>query len=131
MARITYVEDDEIAGELVREILSEAGHIVGVIAHGELGRDTIALKLPDLVILDRELPGMEGLDILRSLRSVSGLYRTPILILSANRTRKSIDEAMQAGAAAYLVKPFDPAELVRVVEQCLCDANSGTAGARA
>jgi DNA-binding response OmpR family regulator len=119
MARIIYVEDDEIIAQLVQEILSEAGHIVGVIHHGELGHDTIYLKQPDLVILDRDLPGMEGVDILRSLKSFAGLYRTPILMLSANRSQKSIDEAMAAGARDYLVKPFEPAELVNRVEACL------------
>jgi two-component system, OmpR family, response regulator MtrA len=119
MARIIYVEDDQIVAELVQEILSEAGHIVGVIAHGELGHDTIYLKQPDLVILDRDLPGMEGVAILRSLKSFAGLYRTPILMLSANRSQASIDEAMAAGASDYVVKPFDRAELVERVDACL------------
>lgn len=119
MARIIYVEDDAIVAELVQEILTDAGHIVGVVAHGELGHDTIYLKQPDLVILDRDLPGMDGIDILRSLRKFAGLYRTPILMLSANRSQNSIDEAMAAGARAYLVKPFEPAQLVEQVEACL------------
>lgn len=119
MARIIYVDDDEIVAALVQDVLSEAGHIVGVIGHGELGHDTIYLKQPDLVILDRELPGMEGVEILRSLKQVAGLYRTPIVMLSANRSQASIDEAMAAGAADYIVKPFEPADLVSRVEACL------------
>lgn len=119
MARIIYVEDDEIIAALVQEILSEAGHIVGVIAHGALGHDTIYLKQPDLVILDRDLPGMDGIEILKSLRSFAGLYRTPILMLSANRSHASIDEALAAGARDYLVKPFEPAELVERVQALL------------
>jgi two-component system response regulator MtrA len=122
MARIIYVEDDPIVAELVQAVLGEAGHIVGVVAHGELGRDTIYLKQPDLVILDRDLPGMEGVDILKSLKQVAGLYRTPILMLSANRSRQSIDEALAAGARDYLVKPFEPADLVARVEACLREA---------
>jgi two-component system response regulator MtrA len=122
MARIIYVEDDPIVAELVQAVLGEAGHIVGVVAHGELGRDTIYLKQPDLVILDRDLPGMEGVDILKSLKQVAGLYRTPILMLSANRSRQSIDEVLAAGARDYLVKPFEPADLVARVEACLAEA---------
>lgn len=122
MARIIYVEDDDIVAELVRDILSEAGHIVGIVNHGELGHDTIYLKQPDLVILDRDLPGMEGLEILRSLKQVAGLYRTPIMMLSANRSQKSIDEAMAAGARDYLVKPFERDELVARVAACLTDS---------
>jgi len=119
MARIIHVEDDETMGQLVQAILSEAGHIVGLIGHGALGHDTVALKQPDLVILDRELPGMDGIEILKSLRKVAGLYRTPILMLSANRSEKSIAEAMAAGARDYLVKPFEPADLVARVAACL------------
>ncbi|ODP37116.1 response regulator transcription factor [Sphingomonas turrisvirgatae] len=119
MARIIYVEDDPIVAELVQTILGEAGHIVGIVAHGELGHDTIYLKQPDLVILDRDLPGMDGIEILKSLKQVAGLYRTPILMLSANRSQKSIDEAMAAGALDYLVKPFEPADLIARVEACL------------
>jgi two-component system response regulator MtrA len=119
MARIIYVEDDEIVAQLVQEVLTAAGHIVGVVAHGALGHDTIYLKQPDLVILDRDLPGMDGIEILRSLKQVAGLYRTPILMLSANRSQKSIDEAMAAGARDYLIKPFEPADLVARVEACL------------
>ncbi len=121
MARIIYVEDDAIVAELVREILTQAGHLVGVVGHGELGHDTIYLKQPDLVILDRDLPGMDGIDILRSLKSFAGLYRTPILMLSADRSRNSIDAAMAAGARDYLVKPFEPAQLVERVADALRD----------
>lgn len=119
MARIIYVEDDEIVAALVQDVLGAAGHIVGVIAHGELGHDTIYLKQPDLVILDRDLPGMDGVEILRSLKQFAGLYRTPIIMLSANRSQKSIDEAMAAGASDYVVKPFEADDLVRRVDACL------------
>lgn len=119
MARIIYVEDDEIVAALVQEILGAAGHIVGVVGHGELGHDTIYLKQPDLVILDRDLPGMDGIEILRSLKQIAGLYRTPIVMLSANRHQASVEEAMAAGAKDYVVKPFEPDDLVRRVEACL------------
>jgi two-component system response regulator MtrA len=122
MARIIYVEDDPIVAEFVQEVLGAAGHIVGVVAHGELGHDTIYLKQPDLVILDRDLPGMDGIEILKSLKQYAGLYRTPIMMLSANRSQNSIDEAMAAGARDYLVKPFEPTDLVTRVDACLKEA---------
>ena len=119
MARIIYVEDDELVGELVQQVLSDAGHIVGVIGHGTLAYETIAFKKPDLVILDRGLPGMQGVDILTALRRLPGLYLTPVLMLTAKGGEAMIDEAMGAGANDYLVKPFEPEELVRRVEQVL------------
>jgi two-component system, OmpR family, response regulator MtrA len=114
MARIIYVEDDELVGELVQQVLSDVGHLVGVINHGTLAYETIAFKKPDLVILDRGLPGMQGVDILTALRRLPGLYLTPVLMLTAKG-----GEAMGAGANDYLVKPFEPEELVRRVDQVL------------
>lgn len=119
MARIIYVEDDELVGELVKDLLTRAGHIVGVINHGTLAFETIAFKKPELVILDRGLPGMQGVDILTALRRLPGLYLTPVLMLTAKGGEAMVDEAMEAGANDYLVKPFEPEELVRRVEEVL------------
>jgi two-component system response regulator MtrA len=119
VARIIYVEDDEIAGELVREVLTQAGHLVGVIGHGTLAYETIAFKKPDMVILDRSLPGMPGMEILKRLRQTPATYLTPVLILTGKRGGTLADEAIEAGADDYLVKPFEPEDLVRRVEAAL------------
>ncbi|MDF2386791.1 response regulator [Nostoc ellipsosporum NOK] len=121
MARIIYVEDDERAGAAVRQALREAGHMVGLIDHGMLAFDTIAFNKPDLVILDQSLPGAQGLDILRALRRLPALCRTPILMLSAKGGEAEADEAMGAGANACLVTPFEPELLVRRVAEMLDD----------
>jgi DNA-binding response OmpR family regulator len=119
MARIIYVEDDDLAGELVKDVLSQAGHLVGVIGHGTLAFETIAFKKPDLVILDRSLPGMQGIDILKQLRQVPATYLTPILMLTGKRGEALSDEAMAAGADDYLLKPFEPEDLVQRVASAL------------
>lgn len=119
MARIIYVEDDPLIADIVTSILTQAGHLVGVIDHGTLAFDTIAFKKPDLVILDRKLPGMQGIDILRAVRRLSGLYLTPVLMLSARGGEALVDEAMEAGANDYLVKPFTPEQLVESVNLAL------------
>lgn len=119
MARIIYVEDDDVMGELVREILTGAGHLVGVIGHGTLAFDTIAFKKPELVILDRELPGMPGIEIVQRLRRIPELYLMPVLMLTGKRAESEVDEGLGAGADDYLVKPFKPEELVRRVEEVL------------
>ena len=129
MARIIYVEDDELAGELVREVLTQAGHLVGVIGHGTLAYETIAFKKPDLVILDRSLPGMPGMEILRRLRQTPATYLTPILMLTGKRGNGLVDEAVEAGADDYLVKPFQPDDLVRRVAAAL-ETKSFTADRR-
>ena len=119
MARIIYVEDDDLAGELVKDVLSQAGHLVGVIGHGTLAFETIAFKKPDLVILDRSLPGMQGIDSLKQLRQTPATYLTPILMLTGKRGEALSDEAIAAGADDYLLKPFEPEDLVQRVASAL------------
>jgi two-component system response regulator MtrA len=119
LARIIYVEDDELIGELVRDILTRAGHLVGVIAHGTLAYETIAFKKPELVILDRSVPGMHGVEILKRLRQMPSMYLTPILMLTSTRSASLANEAIAAGADDYLIKPFQSEDLVRRVAAAL------------
>lgn len=127
MARIIYVEDDDLAADLVKDVLTQAGHLVGVVAHGTLAFETIAFKKPDLVILDRSLPGMQGVEILKRLRQIPATYLTPILMLTAKRDQALSDEALEAGADDYLVKPFKPEDLVQRVNAAL-ESKSFAAG---
>ena len=120
--RIIYVEDDELMGKLVKELLTNAGYLIGVIGHGTLAHETIAFKKPDLVILDRSLPGMRGLEILQRLRTTPDTYLIPVLMLTANGGDDMINEGLGAGANGYLVKPFDPDELVHRVAAILKDS---------
>lgn len=124
-SRIIYVEDDSLMGDIVKDLLTEAGYLVGVIEHGTLAYETIAFKKPDLVILDRSLPGMQGIEILTRLRTAPETYLIPVLMLTAKGGEAMIDEGMGAGANGYLVKPFDPDELVRRVGEILADSLFG------
>lgn len=117
MARIIHVEADERVGAMVRRVLGEAGHMVEVIDHGMLAFDTIAFRKPDLVILDQAPRDAQGLDILRALRRLPALGRTPILMLSARGGAAA--EAMDTGASGYLVKPFTPDALAQRVRDML------------
>jgi two-component system response regulator MtrA len=90
-----------------------------VIGNGTLAFETIAFKKPDLVILDRSLPGMQGVEILKRLRQMPATYLTPVLMLTGKRGEASADEAMAAGADDYLMKPFQPEDLVQRVEAAL------------
>ena len=99
--------------------MTQAGHLVGVVGHGTLAYETIAFKRPDLVVLDRLLPGMQGIEILQRLRQLPATYFTPILMLTGKRGEASIDEALAAGADDYLVKPLEPKDLVRRVAAAL------------
>ncbi len=117
--RIIYVEDDDLAAEIVQDLLTAAGYLVGVVAHGTLAYETIAFKKPDLVILDRSLPGMQGMEILRRLRTTPDTYLIPVLMLTAKGGGAMVDEGLGAGADGYLVKPVDPEMLVGKVAEIL------------
>ncbi|MEG3165685.1 response regulator [Sphingomonas sp. PB2P19] len=119
LIRIIYVEDDALMADIVKDLLTNAGYLVGVIGHGTLAYDTIAFKKPDLVILDRALPGMQGIEILQRLRATPHTYLMPVLMLTATGSEQNIDEGLGFGADGYLVKPFDPTVLLQKVASIL------------
>lgn len=119
MARIIYVEDDELIGDLVRDTLIDAGHAVGVVPDGKAALSILKMKVPDLVILDIGLPGMGGIDVLQEMRRDPNLYGIPALMLTGRRGAGDEAIAFHSGATEYLRKPFDPDQLVVIVEDLL------------
>lgn len=118
MARTVVIAEDEAIVRLdLREILEEEGYLVV----GEAGRGDEAVALvrehrPDLVILDIKMPGMDGL---AAAREISTDQRTAVLILTAFSQRDLVDQARDAGALAYLIKPFQKEELLPAIEVAL------------
>lgn len=119
MARIILAEDDEIVAELVRDVLMAAGHGVGVLPTGAQALAVIRSRMPDLVILDCNMPEMSGLLVLREMRNSPKLANMPVLMLTGRRSEKDVSLAMYDGANDYMKKPFDPDELVFRVEELL------------
>ena len=122
MAFIIYAEDDELMGELVQVTLMSAGHGVGVLGDGDDALQILRRRKPDLLILDINMPRMSGSEVLAAIRRDPELYNLPVLMLTARR--ETIDEhiARAAGANDYLRKPFDPDELIAVVNRLLVHA---------
>jgi DNA-binding response OmpR family regulator len=119
LARIIYVEDDDLMGSVVKDILTAAGHAVDVVSHGTLGLQTIASDRPDLVILDIALPGMSGIDVARNLRQLPATRLVPILMLTASRSESVSREALDAGADDVMIKLVSYTGLVSKVERML------------
>lgn len=119
MAKIIIAEDDEIASEVVRDALTNAGHVVGVLDNGADALRAIQVKNPDLVILDCNMPELNGLLVLREMRKSPALYDTPVLVLTGRQSERDSDLAYYQGANDYMKKPFDPDELVFRVENLL------------
>jgi response regulator NasT len=112
--RVVIAEDEAIIRLDLRETLEEQGYEVV----GETGRGDEAVALvkehgPDLAILDIKMPGLDGLS---AAREITGERRAAVLILTAFSQRDLVERARDAGALAYLVKPFQRAELVPAVE---------------
>jgi two-component system, response regulator PdtaR len=115
--RVVIAEDEAIVRLDLKEILEEEGYDVV----GETGRGDEAVKLvrelePDLAILDIKMPGMDGL---AAAREISSAQTSAVLILTAFSQRNLIEEARDAGALAYLIKPFQRSELVPAIEVAL------------
>lgn len=125
MARIIYAEDDDLMGELVRDALASAGHIVGVVENGKAALQAINIKLPELVILDCSIPELSGIEVLRSIRLSRRLYNMPVLMLTARTSQRDISLAAYAGADGYIKKPFDPDYLIFLADSLLTDGRSG------
>lgn len=107
--RITLVEDNESLAAGVANRLRDNGHAVDVLHDGRAAMRFLADEGADLVVLDINLPGASGLDVLRDLRARMDM--TPVILLTA---RGSVDDrvaGLDAGADDYLVKPFDFSEL--------------------
>ncbi|HEU5085068.1 MAG TPA: response regulator [Acidimicrobiales bacterium] len=115
--RVVIAEDEAIIRLDLKETLQEEGYEVV----GETGRGDEAVQLvhqlePDLAILDVKMPGIDGLE---AARQISADKKSAVLILTAFSQRDLIEQARDAGALAYLVKPFQRSELIPAVEIAL------------
>lgn len=116
--RILIIEDDDAIVRVLRRSLSLEGFDVESAGDGETGLALALENRPDLVILDLMLPGMDGLEVCRRLRtSTSG--NTPILMLTARDTVPDRIQGLDAGADDYIVKPFDLDELAARIRALL------------
>ncbi len=113
---ILIVEDDEDTAEVVSTVLESAGFKTVAVGRGQAAIDEINNAMPDLVLLDLNLPDIHGLDLLRSVRSYSLL---PMIVLSGYGKDRDRVHALESGADDYMSKPFSPEELIARVRALL------------
>jgi len=108
--RLLVIEDDQRTAEYVTRGLQEAGHVVDATANGADGLSLAVSNQYDLLVVDRMVPGLDGLSVVRALRSSHS--QVPVIFLSSVGSVDDRVEGLEAGADDYLVKPFAFSELV-------------------
>jgi two-component system OmpR family response regulator len=115
--KILLIEDDRETASYLAKGLIQEGHSVDSVANGHDGLFRATDATFDLIVLDRMIPGMDGLTVLKALRAAN--IRTPVLILSALASVGDRIDGLEAGSDDYLVKPFSFAELLARVNALL------------
>lgn len=120
---ILLVEDNPGDARLTREAFAETDpettlHVVGT---GDEALDALSRRdsdepFPDLVLLDLNLPGLDGCEVLAEIRSTPDVQRLPVIVVTSSSAREDVERCYDAAANAYLTKPSDPAEFVSLAE---------------
>ncbi len=117
--KILTIEDDEDIAELIRYNLAKSGYQTLGEESGEEGLKTARAKAPDLILLDLMLPGMDGLEVCRQLRSDPKTGGIPIIMVTARGEEADIVAGLELGADDYLIKPFSPRVLLARIKTVL------------
>jgi len=117
--RVLVVEDEPDIAALIAYQLTREGYRVETAASGTEALAAVGKEIPDLVVLDRMLPGLSGDEVLAALRGESATRAIPILVLTAKKEQEDRISGFELGADDYLTKPFSPRELVLRVQAIL------------
>ena len=129
MSRILVVEDDPDIADLLRHYLERASHEVTVLMQGQHVLQRLSEQRPDLLMLDRMLPGMDGLEICRQLRATPSLADLPVMMVTARAEESDRIVGLELGADDYITKPFSAKEVVARVNALLRRTTRGPSSA--
>lgn len=118
--KILVIDDSPTLRKLLRFYLRKRGYSVNEANNGEVGLQTIAREMFDLIILDMNMPVKNGLEVLETLKDKHD-FSVPILILSADKEEESKAAGIAFGASYYLTKPFKPPEVIARIEDILAE----------
>ena len=114
---ILYVEDNELNRKIVRDLLRGTSYRLIEAFDGEAGVTTALEQRPDLILMDVQLPRISGFDATRRLRAEPATAHTPIIAITSFALSGDEQRAKEAGASAYLAKPFSPFALLGMIRQ--------------
>ena len=110
--RVLVADDDDLLLQLLEHKLTQQGYTVICVEDGEHALEMARAEIPDLIVLDGMMPGMDGFDVLRNLKEGDDTRDIPVVMLTARNMERDIVSGLTLGAEEYLVKPFMPEELV-------------------
>src|SRR6516164_128372 len=110
--RILVVEDQEDNRQILRDLLTSANFEVIEAADGEAGLAAAAAHRPDLILMDIQLPGIDGYEATRRLKADAVLQAIPVIAITAYELNEAEDKARAAGCDGYISKPYSPRQLL-------------------
>jgi two-component system cell cycle response regulator DivK len=116
---ILYVEDNEMNRKIVRDLLKRTKYQLVEAFDGEEGVAKALELRPDLILMDIQLPKMSGLDATRKLRAEAATANTPIITITSFALSGDEQKAKEAGATAYMAKPYSPFDLLTLIRKLL------------
>ena len=117
--RILVADDEPALLRLLEFVLGRRGLEIHGVSNGDAAVELLETNPPDLAILDVMMPGLDGYEVLRFIRDNPVLAGIPVVMLTARAQLDDIQQGLSLGADAYLAKPFDPEELLSVVESLI------------
>lgn len=127
-ARILVVEDNPMNMKVVLMTLKRQGYTLLEAVDGEEALEVATREKPDLILMDIQLPKMDGLEVTRRLRQMPEFEQTPIIALSAYAMKGDRERGMEAGFDDYLSKPVNTRELPKVIEDMLSKGRGTDSG---
>lgn len=120
MPAVLIIEDDDNIAALLRFMFEREGHHVSVLVDGEAAWQHLHTQAPpDIVVLDAMLPYRDGISLLKAMRAHAPWRSVPVLMLTARSLERDVVDALESGANDYVMKPFQPQELMARVRRFL------------
>jgi two-component system cell cycle response regulator DivK len=124
MKRILVVEDQEDLRAILRDLLTATGYIVIEAVDGLEGVAKARSEHPDLVLMDIQLPALDGYDATRQIKALPGLAATPIIAVSSFAMKGDEEKARASGCDGYVTKPYSPVQLLGIIRSYLAEKAS-------